>query len=267
MSRFPLSPRPDKIEGLLLDTPMKPSALPDFSRFRWQRAARFGPLLVWGCALAVTGWVAADLFWRFNTPRPAALPIANPADPQQAALAIANRHLLGQSASSPVAGAPSVAAPSQYTVHAVVTGAGGRPGWAVLAVDGGAQQGYVEGQEIRAGVALTQVRGDGVELSIGGVRQNVALAERSAASAGAAANVTASLNLNSNLGAAAPAAMPNNASGESAPQIVNLPPPQVPADTSAEDAAAQATANSLASQISAFTGHIPGRSGPNARNR
>ena len=153
----------------------------DPSRLPWQRAARLGPLLAWSLALAVTAWVAADLFWRFTAPRPPALPVASLADPQQAAQAIATRHLMGQ---GPAAGAPTqVAAPGRYTVQAVVTGAAGRPGWAIVAIDGGAQQGVVEGQEIRPGVTLARVAGDGVELTVGGARQRVALAERGAPAA------------------------------------------------------------------------------------
>ncbi len=53
----------------------------DLTRLPWQRAMRLGPLLAWGCALAMTAWVAADLFWRFSAPRPPALPVASLADP------------------------------------------------------------------------------------------------------------------------------------------------------------------------------------------
>jgi hypothetical protein len=147
----------------------------DLTRLPWQRAMRLGPVLAWGCALAITAWVAADLFWRFNAPRPPALPVASLADPQAAAQAIASRHLMGQSAAGPTAAA---AAPSRYTLQAVVTGSAGRPGWAVIAVDGGAQQGFVEGQDIQPGVSLALVRSDSIEIATGGLRQTVKLAER-----------------------------------------------------------------------------------------
>ena len=102
----------------------------DPSRLPWQRAARLGPLLAWSLALAVTAWVAADLFWRFSAPRAPALPFAAQADPQAAAQAIASRHLMGRSADTgQAAGAP--AASSRFIAHAVVTGAEGRPGWAI----------------------------------------------------------------------------------------------------------------------------------------
>jgi hypothetical protein len=148
----------------------------DLTRLPWQRAMRLGPLLAWGCALAMTAWVAADLFWRFSAPRPPALPVASLADPQAAAQAIASRHLMGQSADgSPVAAA---AAPSRYALQAVVTGSDGRPGWAVIAVDGGAQQGFIEGQEIQPGVSLALVTSNSIELSTGGLRQTIKLVER-----------------------------------------------------------------------------------------
>jgi hypothetical protein len=149
----------------------------DLSRLSLARAARLGPLLAWGVALAVTAWVAVDLFWRFTAPRPPALPVATEADPLRAAQAIASRHLLGKGA-APGTPAAVAAAPGRYTVQAVVTGAAGRPGWAVIAIDGGPQQGFVEGQEIRLGVTLARVAGDGVELTLGGARQRVALADR-----------------------------------------------------------------------------------------
>lgn len=147
------------------------------SRVPWQRAARLGPLLAWSLALAVTAWVAADLFWRFTAPRPPALPVATQANPLQAAQAIASRHLLGQGPAAAAPGNP-LAPPGRYSLQAVVTGAAGRPGWAVIAIDGGAQQGFVEGQEIRPGVTLARVAGDGVDLDLGGARQRVPLADR-----------------------------------------------------------------------------------------
>lgn len=133
-------------------------------------------MLAWGLALAVTAWVAADLFWRFSAPSAPALPVASLADPQAAAQAIASRHLMGQAATGSTAAAP--VQPGRFALQAVVTGSGTRPGWAVISVDGGAQQGVVEGQEFRPGVTLALVKGDAVELSIGGIRQTVRLAER-----------------------------------------------------------------------------------------
>lgn len=149
----------------------------DPSRLPWQRAARLGPLLAWSLALAVTAWVAADLFWRFSAPRAPALPFAAQADPQAAAQAIASRHLMGRSADTgQAAGAP--AASSRFVAHAVVTGAEGRPGWAILSIDGGAQQGFVEGQPIQPGTTLTEVRAESVLITSGGATQTIALAPR-----------------------------------------------------------------------------------------
>ena len=200
---------------------MKLPERPDLSRLPWPRAARLAPLLAWGLALAVTAWVAADLFWRFNAPRVPALPVATQAAPQAAAQAIASRHLMGRSADTgQAAGAP--AASSRFVAHAVVTGAEGRPGWAILSIDGGAQQGFVEGQEIRPGVTLARVAGDGVELTVGGARQRVALAERGAP---AAAPARAAVK-------AAPAVAKAQASGAALPT-----PPQLPRAKAAGTAA------------------------------
>lgn len=155
--------------------PMNLSERFDLSRLSWPRAARFITPLTWGVALALSAWVAADLFWRFSAPRPPALPVAAMADPQAAAQAIASRHLMGQAAGGPVV----IAAPvGRYTLQAVVTGSNGRPGWAVIAIDGGAQQGFVEGQEIQPGVTLASVGRDSIELSTGGARQTIKLIER-----------------------------------------------------------------------------------------
>lgn len=163
---------------------MKFSPRLDFSRLSGSRLARLGPLVAWAIALAIAAWVAVDLFWRFATPRPPALPVATEADPQRAAQAIASRHLLGQGAAP---GAQNItAAPSRYSLQAVVTGADGRPGWAVLTIDGGPQQGFVEGQDIRPGLQLARVLPDSVELLASGARQRVMLAERPGAGAGSA---------------------------------------------------------------------------------
>ena len=148
----------------------------DLTRLPWQRAMRLGPLLAWACALAMTAWVAADLFWRFSAPRPPALPVASLADPQAAAQAIASRHLMGNAATG-TAG-PAVAAPGRYALQAVVTGSGGRPGWAVLSIDGGPQQGVVEGQEFHPGVRLARVLADSIQITTGGGTQTVSLTER-----------------------------------------------------------------------------------------
>ncbi|MBS0348931.1 MAG: hypothetical protein JSR69_20980 [Proteobacteria bacterium] len=150
----------------------------DLSRLPWPRAARFVTPLAWGVALALSAWVAADLFWRFSAPRPPALPIITIADPQAAAQAIASRHLMGQSDSGP---GVVVAQPGRYTLQAVVTGGNGRPGWAIIAIDGGAQQGVVEGQEIQPGVTLTAIGRDSIELTSGGARQTIKLVDRGAA--------------------------------------------------------------------------------------
>lgn len=152
----------------------------NLSRFARLPVARFAPVLAWAAALAVGAWVGADLFWRFTAPRPAALPVTPVTDPQQAARAVAGRHLMG---AGDAGVAEVVASASRYTLQAVVTGAQGRPGWAVIATDGGSQQGYVEGQEISPGVVLARVLPDAVEIAVGPVRQTVRLAERAAGGA------------------------------------------------------------------------------------
>lgn len=179
------------------------------SRVPWQRAARLGPLLAWSLALAVTAWVAADLFWRFSAPRAAALPVAAQADPQAAAQAIASRHLMGSVGSS--AQAAAAVAPSRYAAHAVVTGADGRPGWAILSIDGGPQQGFVEGQPIQPGTTLARVRPEAVDIATGGATQTIALAPRSSGSSSGSSS----------------AGSPSGA--QAAPASPPAPPPGIPA--------------------------------------
>jgi hypothetical protein len=159
--------------------PMKLADRFDPTRLNWQLAMRIGPALAWGAALAVTAWVGADLFWRFSAPRPPALPVVSPSDPQLAAQAIASRHLMGNAAQGAGPAGMAIAAPSRYALQAVVTGSGGRPGWAVLSVDGGPQQGIVEGQEFQPGVRLARVLAESIEITTGGgARQTVRLTER-----------------------------------------------------------------------------------------
>lgn len=157
---------------------MKLSQRLDPTRLNWQSATRIGPVLAWAAALSVTAWVGADLFWRFSAPRPPALPVASPSDPQLAAQAIASRHLMGNAATRPGTAGPAVAAPGRYALQAVVTGSGGRPGWAVLTIDGGPQQGIVEGQELHPGVRLARVLADSIQITAGGGTQTVRLTER-----------------------------------------------------------------------------------------
>ena len=157
---------------------MKLSDRLDPTRLNWQSATRIGPVLAWAAALSVTAWVGADLFWRFSAPRAPALPVASPSDPQLAAQAIASRHLMGNAASGTGTAGPVVAAPGRYALQAVVTGSGGRPGWAVLSIDGGPQQGVVEGQELHPGVRLARVLADSIQISTGGGTQTVNLTER-----------------------------------------------------------------------------------------
>lgn len=164
----------------------------DPSRFPLPSVTRSGPALAWGVALAVTAWVAADLFWRLSAPRPPALPVASHSDPRVAAQAVSSRHLMGDTVQGAVAG-PLNTAPTRFALQAVVTGSGGRPGWAILSIDGGPQQGIVEGQEIQPGMRLERVQSNSIEIGTGGLRQTVKLAERGNGSATATTALPASV--------------------------------------------------------------------------
>ncbi|MDD2987374.1 MAG: type II secretion system protein N [Zoogloea sp.] len=157
---------------------MKLSHRLDPTRLSWQSAMRIGPVLAWAVALSVTAWVGADLFWRFSAPRAPALPVASPSDPQLAAQAIASRHLMGNTATGTSTAGPAIAASGRYALQAIVTGSGGRPGWAVLSIDGGPQQGVVEGQEFHPGVRLAKVLADSIQITTGSSTQTVMLTDR-----------------------------------------------------------------------------------------
>lgn len=126
---------------------------------------RLSSALAWLLALALCAAVAVDLLWRHAVPRPPALPVATVSDPLQAAEAITSRHLMGDTGQT----AATTPAPvvGRFVLRAVVTGSNGRPGWAVIATDGTAQQAHVEGHSIEAGLILTRVAEDHVELAQG----------------------------------------------------------------------------------------------------
>lgn len=139
-----------------------------FTRFRM-----FSPsvsLFAWLLALGLAAWVAAELFWRFAAPPPAIFPVVSESDAERAAQAIAGRHFMGE--------AVAVAARSdagRFALFGLLTGDEKHPGFAVLAVDGGAAQGVVAGQEVVPGVALARIFADHVELRSNAGTQNVAL--------------------------------------------------------------------------------------------
>jgi hypothetical protein len=130
--------------------------------------------LTWLLALALCAALAVDLLWRHATPRPPALPVAMPVDPQQAAEAIASRHLMGHATAAATDTVTATVA-GRFVLRAVVTGSDGRPGWAVIATEGAAQQGYVEGQSVEAGISLARVGEDHVELAEGPRRHTLNL--------------------------------------------------------------------------------------------
>lgn len=132
-------------------------------------------LFAWLLALCLAAWVAADLFWRFAAPRPAVFPIAAESDTGRAAQAIASRHFMGE-----VAVAAPTSDAGRFSLFGVVTGDEQRPGFAVLAVDGGAAQGVVAGGEVVPGVVLARILADHVELVSATGRQSVSLSSRPA---------------------------------------------------------------------------------------
>lgn len=157
----------------------------DLTRLSLHSALRLMPALAWGLALVLSAWVGTELFWRFSTPPAPGLPLASPADPMAAAEAVSGRHMMGMAAEQ----APAAIPIARVTVHAVVTGSQGRPGWAVLSLDGGPQEGFVEGQEIRPGLALAAVRGSGVDIARAGTRQSLPLNERASGDAAPGASL------------------------------------------------------------------------------
>ncbi|MBN8439821.1 MAG: hypothetical protein J0L95_17550 [Candidatus Accumulibacter sp.] len=132
-------------------------------------ASRLLPALAGGLALCLAAWLAADLFWRVFSPRPVVfLPTAQ-SDPAASARSIAGRHVMG---APPVVVAASSA---EWVLTGLATSAPGYPGFAVLAQGGGAPQGVYEGEELAAGVVLSKILPEAIELSSAGVVRRVGL--------------------------------------------------------------------------------------------
>ena len=176
----------------LVHSPMSPFAHFPLPKLDWRLVVRVAPGFAWGLVMVLGAAVTVDLYRRLATPRPLPLPVAAAADPQLAGAAIAGRHLMGI-ASSEGQLAEAQALASAFTLQAAVSGAGGRPGWAVIASDNGKQQAYLEGEEIKPGVILAKVVGDHVELAIGGARLSVALAVPTAGDDGVGAAADSAL--------------------------------------------------------------------------
>lgn len=168
--------------------------LPFLSRIRlssslhldWYRVAPKGALL--GAGL-LTAWVAADLFWSLTAPAPVALRAANPSNAIQAAQAIGQRQLMGVNDKTAGAAANPAAESARIVVLGLVSSVKGQPGFAVLAVNGQAPRGVVEGEELLPGVRLDHVAPDYIETSTGGVSQRVSLAPRQAFASAAQAGL------------------------------------------------------------------------------
>lgn len=136
-------------------------------------------LAAWLVAVGVVAWVAADLFWRVAAPPPAVFPVVAESDAGRAAQAVAGRHFMGESALAAVRNEAG-----RFALFGVVTGDEKRPGFAVLAVDGGAPQGVVAGQEVLPGVVLARIFADHVELRSDAGTQNVSLSPGAATNTG-----------------------------------------------------------------------------------
>lgn len=139
-----------------------------FARFRI-----FSPsasLFAWLVALGFAAWVAAELFWRFAAPRPEIFPVSVESDAGRAAQVIAGRHFMGEAAAVAVRSDAG-----RFALFGVLTGDEARPGFAVLAVDGGAARGVVAGQEVVPGVVLARIFADHAELRSNAGTQDVPL--------------------------------------------------------------------------------------------
>lgn len=127
-----------------------------------QRLASRTPLpltaLAWLFALAGSAWLLADFAWRLLAPAPVVLPRVTVSDTGQVAASLAGRHLMGSAAVTGNAASP------RFTLYGVLTGDARRPGFAVLAADGGAARGVVLGQEVAPGIVLAALQSDRVEL-------------------------------------------------------------------------------------------------------
>lgn len=118
-------------------------------------------------ALLVIAALLAKWTWVLFAPRSASvLPAVQPATDSQA------EHLFGIAAASGVPGPASL--PNMRLVGVFA----GKPGFAILELDGKRQVGFTVGKEIVAGAKLVELAIDHVVIEQGGVRQRISLEDK-----------------------------------------------------------------------------------------
>ena len=126
--------------------------------------------------IALLAWLGARVFWALTAPATPEPPIAVDTDPSRVAQSIAARHLFGE---APKQGTRTAGTDSTAKLYGVVASTGkGRPGIAILSIQGKPAVAVREGEEISPGVTLHRVLARSVEVSQGGVIQELRLPER-----------------------------------------------------------------------------------------
>lgn len=128
-------------------------------------------------ALALLGLVLAYWTWAWLAPRPEPrAPVAAPADgragePTQDAYALFGGARRGGSGTAPVTGA--------ITLLGIVAAEGGRPGYALLRLDGRPTLAVPQGSDVEPGLRLVEVRVDHIVLERSSGRETLAWPQKS----------------------------------------------------------------------------------------
>lgn len=133
------------------------------------------PALAWLCVMAICGYLAANWFWRLNSPPVSGAVFAPVADPVNAANEVSSRHLfgVGTQANKPQ-GEAAVITPG-LRIIGILTGSHHSPGFAVIQEEGKASRPVIEGEDLAPGIRLNKVLPQGVEILRDGVKETLAL--------------------------------------------------------------------------------------------
>lgn len=122
--------------------------------------------------LAVLAWLGTHVFWALNTTEILPPAMVAETDPQQAAQAIASRHLFGEAVSGETV---AVTALDIRLTGVIAAQEPGKTAMAFLAFEGKPAVAVREGDEVAPGITLGRVQARQVELLRGGRTQILAL--------------------------------------------------------------------------------------------
>jgi len=174
------------------------SGIPDFQRVVSQFFhARWSSLLSGGLIVLLC-WLLAQWTWLALTPKAKRLPVdAAPLSAPVAADAIFSSHIFGRAPAESSAPESVPATSSNLKLHGVFAAIGSLPAFAILSVDGKPDQPVKVGTEIAAGVVLSAVYPDYVEVRRNGVVERINLETKATGPSGVAKDAEFRLNVQS----------------------------------------------------------------------